>query len=121
MAAVGAVGFVLTAIAAVTLAVTDVTRLGRWVALAALVAAALTDVVTTVIFVSLLTRRRAYIANVKAVTSRLKSRGGMSTNSPYFKRAESLHDQAIERGEEGLAARVYLAGPGSISRHSRFY
>ena len=109
VAALDAVGLTVTAIAAVLLAVTDATRIGRWVALAALAIAALTGAVTTVLLVWLRARRRAYVTNLEKVALRLESPVGLSPDSPYLKHAESLRDQAIKFREEGLAARLDAA------------
>jgi hypothetical protein len=109
VAAIDVAGLTLTAIAAVVFATTDMARLGRWVALAALAAAALTGVITTVMFVSLLARRRAYVTDVKEVASRLESHNGVMPDASYFRHAKSLRDEAIKYGEEGLAARLDAA------------
>lgn len=109
VAALDAVGLIVTVIAAILLASTDVTRTGRWVVLAALAAAALTGVVSTVTLVGLLARRRAYVTNLEKVALRLKSHRGSKPSSSYLTHAESLRDQAIGFGEEGLAARLDAA------------
>jgi hypothetical protein len=109
VAAVDGVGFTVTVVAAVLLAVTDVTGIGRWVALAALAVAALTGAVTTVTVVWLLARRRTYVTNIKEVALLLESRRGLGPSRRYVEHAESLRAKAIEFGEEGLAARLDTA------------
>lgn len=109
VAALDAIGLVVTIIAAVLFANTDVTRTGRWVVLVALAAAAVTGIVTTVTLVGLLARRRAYVRNMEKVALRLESHRGLRPSPSYFEHAEDLRDEAIEFGEESLAARLDAA------------
>src|SRR5262249_5125881 len=106
VAALDVVGLTVTVIAAVLLAVTDVTHIGWWVALVALAAAALTGAVTTMILVRLIAKRRAYITKVKKAALRLESHRDLRPGSSDLRDAESLRDEAIEFGEEELAARL---------------
>ena len=101
MAALDAVGLTVTAIAAVLLAVTDATRIGRWVALAALAIAALTGAVTTVLLVWLRARRRAYVTNLEKVALRLESPVGLSPDSPYLEHAESCATKLLNSARKG--------------------
>jgi hypothetical protein len=110
VAVLDGVGLTVTAIAAVVLAVTDVTGPWRVVALVALALAVLAGVVTTVVFVSLFARRRTFVTNVQDTVSQLESRPWkLQESQPTLRLARSLRRQAFDLGEAGLLARLDTA------------
>jgi hypothetical protein len=114
------VGLSVTIIVAILLAVINVTSTGRWLAIAALGAATLIGVATTVTLIQLLARRRRYIAEGKKAALLLESHLNSKSRSSYLRDAEMLRDEAIEFGEEDLAARlntaIYAADPRARPR-----
>jgi hypothetical protein len=117
-AALDAIGLTLTAIAAVVLAVTDVNRAGRMVALVALAFAALSGVATTIVFVRVLVRRRTFVTNVNAVVSPLESRDWSNPSALHemVRLATDLRKKAVDIGDIALAARILAATDGAPER-----